>query len=883
MDDRLSCQVRDVFALYQRRVFCVVFSSAARQAAEQAARVWKWNARDAASDSDRAGGGKRWVNHLQWSGRELHAVFAEFLQALLGLGSLGVELDIAKGQLQRRKEYCAASLKQTLGCVSTFLANQMCTASRGRCCCGCGSVQCCVRCPTSMWDPFSMPMPSTQMDFLALFDGNEAAAFEAHKLRAYLDKQHDHETAAMRNRLLQDVHLRDTKIEYLKQQLQAVLGVGDAASAMDDEPRYGFGRRQSRAAASSSYRGGHPVFQGRRATRSPSMAPLSRQSVSSDSVAAAATRGLLGVAKPETASATTNTSGVVVVDTSDPAAAKRALASLRELCGEADTIDRSLRMSPPHTPRAVVLASVERTLMRPRQSSGVQSPRKRVVLFVTEDALTLASPPPLTQESHTQVEWIVPSKTPVAGRDAKSAAARAEAAPKKAKRNAKSRASKAEVAYSIAVTSCDAAADKTPPPTPTPPPSPPHTLAADVASARESPADVPKAPPPARKVAFVSGPDDVLPPCETHADGEEEVQEQEQEQEVQVQEAACAIDIDDVQANFADEPAAAEVVVPQVGAEEPEHEDEETGEECAVPCVKSLEASVASEEPERTEEPDDAASLSSDKPPDVCPEQVSNERGDNEPAGGQAADAPASGGYGGSSHAKACMRVVLAPKVINGIDEATREVLAEPFPLAAVKGDFPARYPLCRHTPTKESAESNRSSNPQALTVAGGREHPRAAIRIPHVDIDLCLAHKQARGEMNAAVRRRSSNTTAEIADKVYKRALALIQASKGRRPTSSGAGVKVADAAVHTGEVVYNSPHRAHTGLDTLSTMCADPREGTFDRQKKSSNLTRQSEKLLSKRLRIGVHECGAPSFTLTRVARTQKRAHIYEGVRNA
>eukprot|EP00754_Rhynchopus_humris_P042863 Rhum_TRINITY_DN2806_c0_g1::Rhum_TRINITY_DN2806_c0_g1_i1::g.8416::m.8416 len=878
MDDRLSRQVRDVFALYQRRVFCVVFSSTARQAAAQAARVWKWNAREAASD--RGGGSKQWVNHLQWSGRELHAVFAEFLQALLGLGSLGVELDITKGQLQRRKEYCTTSLKQTLGCVSTFLANQMCSSSRGRCCCGCGSVQCCARCPTNMWDPFSMPMPSTQMDFLALFDGNEAAAFEAHKLRAFLDKQHDHETAAMRNRLLQDVHLRDTKIEYLKQQLQAVLGVGDAASAMDDEPRYGFGRRQSRAAASSSYRGGHPVFQGRRATRSPSMAPLARQSVSSDSVAAAATRGLLGAspaAKPDTASATTNTSDVVVVDTSDAAAVKRTLATLKELYREAETLDRSLKMSPPQTPRVVVLSSTERTLVRPQQMSESQSPRKRVVLFVAEDALTLASPPPLTQESHTQVEWIVPAKEPVATREARSSASRAEAAPKKAKRSAKSRASKVEVSYSIAVTTCDAAADK-PPPTSTPPTSPPHTLAADVVSACASPAlqpadDVPP-PPPTRKVAFVSGPDDVPPLCEKRADSE--AQGREPELEAQVAEAACAIDIDDVEANFADDPAVAEVVVPQVGAEEPEHEDEATGEMRAAPCAESLEVSVVSKEP-------DAASLSSsDKPSDVCPEPVPDERSDNEPSDGQAADVPAPSAHGGSSHSKSCMRVVLAPKVINGIDEATREVLAEPFPLAAVKGDFPARFPLCRHTPVKESAENNRSSNPQALPVSGVREQSRAAIRIPHVDIDLCLAHKQARGEMNAAVRRRSSNATAEIADKVYKRALALIQASKGRRPASSE-GAQVADVAVHTGEVVYNSPHRAHTGLDTLSTMCADPREATFDRQKKSTNLTRQSEKLLSKRLRIGVHECGAPSFTLTRVARTQKRAHIYEGVRSA
>ena len=229
----LQANIEALLLSSQRKVVETVFPPERASAGVRIARYWAEGAAERAA----AGAGvyprghaaaapPPFLNERALVGRQLRAVFASLFRELRTLLEvLPLHISLVQGKLTRQKEHYNRSLKRTLSAVTSFLTAQCCAVSRGRCCCGCGAASCCTKCPNSMWDPYAMPLPCTQFDFLDLYEGDNLKEDSVYRdIQAHCDM----ETSVLRNRMSEQVVVRDAKIRYLKQQLESAC---DAAGA----------------------------------------------------------------------------------------------------------------------------------------------------------------------------------------------------------------------------------------------------------------------------------------------------------------------------------------------------------------------------------------------------------------------------------------------------------------------------------------------------------------------------------------------------------------------------------------------------------------------------------------------------------------------------
>eukprot|EP01063_Lacrimia_lanifica_P029701 TRINITY_DN4584_c1_g3_i1.p1 TRINITY_DN4584_c1_g3~~TRINITY_DN4584_c1_g3_i1.p1 ORF type:complete len:895 (+),score=283.81 TRINITY_DN4584_c1_g3_i1:81-2765(+) len=169
-----------------------------------------------------------WVSEPRRVARALRTVFARLGRDVRVWceAAAPLELDIMKGKLRRQRQYFEKSMKGTLAHVTSFIAGHPAAAA-------------------AAWDPYMDPMPSTQLDFLALFDGDETAAANMHKMRAFLERQHQHEVAAVRCKYQAAAAKKDGELAQARARLDYLHGLlGHGNNAPQTPP----GEKRPRAA-----------------------------------------------------------------------------------------------------------------------------------------------------------------------------------------------------------------------------------------------------------------------------------------------------------------------------------------------------------------------------------------------------------------------------------------------------------------------------------------------------------------------------------------------------------------------------------------------------------------------------------------------------------
>ena len=183
---------------------------------------------------------KIWADNQRRKRRVLMREFKEFwknlkklLTQLKGTDEMEIELNIVKRKLERQTNHYGTCLKSVLSQVTEFYSKQGCDrgVTRGRCCCGCGGAICCSRCGYRLWDPTTIPLPTTPFDFLTSFDGSEVSADIASKVASLLEKQHVYEKEIIKTRMSKEIKRRDDRINVLTTQIKEARFEGFGAFA----------------------------------------------------------------------------------------------------------------------------------------------------------------------------------------------------------------------------------------------------------------------------------------------------------------------------------------------------------------------------------------------------------------------------------------------------------------------------------------------------------------------------------------------------------------------------------------------------------------------------------------------------------------------------